>query len=55
MDGAVEAVKRLGKLRRTEVRRRFDARFSALAMARRYLHLYAAVSCPEQVQRKAFA
>jgi glycosyltransferase involved in cell wall biosynthesis len=55
MDGAVEAVNRLGKLRRTEVRRRFDARFSALAMARRYLHLYAAVSCPEQYQRKVFA
>jgi hypothetical protein len=55
VDGAVEAVNRLGKLRRTEVRRRFDARFSAVAMARRYLHLYAAVSCPEQYQQKAFA
>ena len=56
LDGAVEAVNRLGELRRTEVRRRFDARFSALAMARRYLHLYAAISCPEQYQqRKAFA
>jgi len=55
IDGAVRAVCRLGELRRTEVRRRFDARFSAVAMARRYLHLYAAVSCPEEEQEKAFA
>ena len=55
LDGAVEAVNCLGKLRRTDVRRRFDARFSSLAMARQYLHLYALVSCPEQYQHKAFA
>jgi glycosyltransferase involved in cell wall biosynthesis len=55
VDEAVGAVSRLGELRRTEVRRRFEARFSALAMARRYLHLYAAVSGRQQYQQKAFA
>ena len=52
---AVNAVSRLGELRRTDVRRRFEARFSALAMARRYLHLYAAVSGGQQYRQKAFA
>jgi glycosyltransferase involved in cell wall biosynthesis len=55
LDEAVEAVNRLNGLRRTEVRRRFEARFSALAMARHYLYLYAAVSGCQQHQRKAFA
>jgi glycosyltransferase involved in cell wall biosynthesis len=55
VDEAVNAVSRLGELRRTEVRRRFEARFSALAMARRYLHLYAAVSGRQQYRQKAFA
>ncbi len=55
MDEAVEAVGRLRDLRRTEVRRRFEARFSALAMARRYLYLYAAISGSQQHRRKAFA
>jgi glycosyltransferase involved in cell wall biosynthesis len=55
VDEAVEAVSRLPSLRRTEVRRRFEARFSALAMARHYLHLYAAVSGGQQYQQKAFA
>jgi len=43
VDQAVAAVGRLGSLRRTAVRRSFEARFSAEAMARRYLDLYAAV------------
>ena len=55
VDEAVDAVSRLGELRRTDVRRRFEARFSALAMARRYLHLYAAVSGGQQYRQKAFA
>jgi glycosyltransferase involved in cell wall biosynthesis len=55
VDEAVDAVSRLRHLRRTEVRRRFEARFSALAMARHYLHLYAAVSGGQQYQQKVFA
>jgi glycosyltransferase involved in cell wall biosynthesis len=55
VDEAVYAVSRLRDLRRTEVRRRFEARFSALAMARHYLHLYAAVSGSQQYQQKVFA
>ncbi len=49
VDGAIAAVSCLGELRRTEVRRRFEARFSALAMARRYLDVYAAVSLPSRI------
>lgn len=40
-DEAVEAVRRIPDLNRQAVRRRFDERFSAVAMARRYLDLYA--------------
>lgn len=40
-DQAVAAVRRLGTLDRTEVRRKFLERYSATAMARRYLDLYA--------------
>jgi glycosyltransferase involved in cell wall biosynthesis len=39
---AVEAVRKVAGLNRREVRRRFDVRFSAVAMARRYLDRYAA-------------
>ena len=39
-DGAVEAVRRLGSLPRRRVRERFETRFSATAMAERYLRLY---------------
>jgi glycosyltransferase involved in cell wall biosynthesis len=39
-DGAVAAAQRLGEINRFEVRRRFETRFSATAMARRYLDLY---------------
>jgi glycosyltransferase involved in cell wall biosynthesis len=39
-DGAVAAARRLGEINRFEVRRRFETRFSAAAMARRYLDLY---------------
>ncbi len=38
--GAVAAARRLGEINRFEVRRRFETRFSAIAMARRYLKLY---------------
>ena len=38
-----------------DMRLRFEARFSALAMARRYLHLYAAISGRQPYQQKAFA
>jgi glycosyltransferase involved in cell wall biosynthesis len=40
-DEAVEAVRMAARLDRREVRRRFDQRFSATAMARGYLSLYA--------------
>jgi glycosyltransferase involved in cell wall biosynthesis len=40
LDGAVEATERIGEIDRRAVRRRFDLRFSANAMARRYLELY---------------
>jgi glycosyltransferase involved in cell wall biosynthesis len=43
-DEAVAAVRRVAGLNRREVRRRFEVRFSAVAMARRYLDLYAAVA-----------
>ncbi len=39
-DEAVAAVRRLGDLDRRKIRRRFETRFSATAMARRYLDLY---------------
>ena len=41
VDAAVAAVRTLDKLDRREVRRRFDRRFSATAMARGYLDVYA--------------
>jgi glycosyltransferase involved in cell wall biosynthesis len=47
VEDAAAAVARLPEIRRTVVRRRFEARFSAMAMARRYLDLYAALSRPE--------
>ena len=47
MDEAVAAVGRIGELRRTAVRARFETRFSALAMARRYAALYAGLRQPE--------
>jgi glycosyltransferase involved in cell wall biosynthesis len=40
-DEAVQAVGRLHRLDRAEIRKRFELRFSATAMARRYLDLYA--------------
>jgi glycosyltransferase involved in cell wall biosynthesis len=40
-DGAVAAVGRLAQIDRRAVRARFELRFSATAMARRYLALYA--------------
>jgi glycosyltransferase involved in cell wall biosynthesis len=39
-DGAVAAGRRLDRINRFEVRQRFETRFSAAAMARRYLDLY---------------
>ena len=39
-DGAVEALARVRDLDRSAIRRRFEARFSASAMAERYLALY---------------
>jgi len=40
-DAAVAAVRRVPELDRWAIRRRFDERFSATAMARRYLDIYA--------------
>jgi glycosyltransferase involved in cell wall biosynthesis len=39
-DEAVDAVHRLPNLDRAAIRRRFEERFSATAMARRYLAIY---------------
>lgn len=44
IDGAVAAVRRLPEIPRTQVRRRFEARFSSHEMARRYLDVYETVS-----------
>ena len=41
VEGAVAAVQAIDRLDRREVRRRFDRRFSATAMARGYLDIYA--------------
>jgi glycosyltransferase involved in cell wall biosynthesis len=49
-DAAVEAVRAIGDLDRREVRRRFDRRFSATAMARSYLDVYA-----DRLARSPFA
>src|SRR5262249_26509004 len=40
-DGAVDALRRLNEIDRRRVRALFELRFSATAMARRYLALYA--------------
>ena len=40
-DEAIAAISRIPSLNRREVRRRFDERFSSVAMAQRYLDLYA--------------
>jgi glycosyltransferase involved in cell wall biosynthesis len=45
-DQAVDAIMRLGELDRGRVRRRFEERFSATAMAGRYLDLYADLVAP---------
>ena len=45
-DQAVSAVRQIDRLDRATVRRRFEARFSATAMARRYLDLYARLTVP---------
>ncbi|MGH6908952.1 MAG: glycosyltransferase family 4 protein, partial [Phenylobacterium sp.] len=39
-DDAVHAVRRLASLDRAAIRRRFEERFSATAMAQRYLAIY---------------
>ena len=45
-DEAVAAIRRIDRLDRAVVRRRFEARFSAVAMARRYLGLYDRLTVP---------
>jgi glycosyltransferase involved in cell wall biosynthesis len=47
-DEAVNAVRRLSTLDRRIIRRRFEERFSATAMARRYLDLYARQRAPAE-------
>ena len=55
VDAASEAVGRLHELHRATVRSRFELRFSAQAMARRYVELYASLSRsgPSPVRRGA--
>jgi glycosyltransferase involved in cell wall biosynthesis len=55
VEGAVAAVARLGELSRAQVRRRFEARFSAKAMAEGYLDLYEALRRPEPLPRDGAA
>jgi glycosyltransferase involved in cell wall biosynthesis len=55
LDEAVLAVARLGDLQRAAVRRRFETRFSAVAMAERYLEHYDAVSSPNTKGRPTSA
>ena len=43
MDGAVEAMKRIGELDRRVVRKRFEERFTSDVMASNYLRLYRAL------------
>jgi len=45
-DEAVSAVRQIGQLDRARVRQRFDARFSAVAMARRYVAIYDRLTAP---------
>jgi glycosyltransferase involved in cell wall biosynthesis len=45
-DQAVAAVRQIDRLDRAKVRQRFEARFSATAMARRYLTLYDRLTVP---------
>jgi glycosyltransferase involved in cell wall biosynthesis len=54
VEQAVEAVQRLPTLNRAEIRRRFERRFSATAMAERYLDLYARLTEPKR-PREEFA
>jgi len=44
-DQAVRAVRLAEKLNRADIRRRFEIRFSATAMAQRYLDIYAELAC----------
>jgi glycosyltransferase involved in cell wall biosynthesis len=52
---AIAALGRVGELDRARVRRRFEARFSAIAMARRYLDLYARLRAGREVVLAATA
>lgn len=45
-DQAVSAVRQIDQLDRTRVRQRFEARFSATAMARRYVDIYDRLTVP---------
>ena len=47
-DEAVAAVRRVGDLDRAAIRRRFETRFSAIAMARRCLALYDRLGVPAE-------
>jgi glycosyltransferase involved in cell wall biosynthesis len=51
IDGAAAAVQRLPEIRRTEVRRRFGARFSSHEMARRYIDIYETLGRPKRWPR----
>jgi glycosyltransferase involved in cell wall biosynthesis len=47
---AVAAVGRLPQLDRAAIRRRFETRFSATAMATRYIELYGRLAVPEEAR-----
>ena len=54
-DDAAAAVSRLDRLDRRAIRRRFEERFSATAMARRYLDLYAGLGAARAAPGVALA
>ena len=47
---AIDAVGRLSELDRRSIRRRFEERFSATAMARRYIDLYQRLAAPSEAR-----
>jgi len=50
IEGAVEAVRKLGSIDRGRVRATFERRFSSLGMARRYVDVYRRLLAEPSVQ-----
>ena len=52
-DEAVDAVRRAEGLRRSQVRKMFERRFSAVTMSKNYLRLYTRIARPEADSEQA--